>query len=187
MEQTDLLRLVVTVLERLHVPYLVTGSIATIYYGEPRFTNDIDIVLRLPLARVAEFCRAFPPTEFCLDEQSIRDAVATHGQFNLIHPTAGLKVDFMVPADSPFERSRFGRTRRAQPAPDFHAVFAAPEDVIIKKLEYYAAGGSEKHLRDITGVLKVSGSLVDRDYVARWAAQLGLIPVWQAVLSRLGQ
>jgi hypothetical protein len=186
MDQADLLRMVVTVLERLGVPYLVTGSTATIYYGEPRFTNDIDIVVQLPAARIGDFCRLFPSVEFYLDEESVRDAVASCGQFNLIHPGSGLKVDFIIPPDTAFERSRFGRVVRARPGPDFEATFAAPEDVIVKKLEYYAAGGSEKHLRDITGILKTSGDRVDRDYVARWAAQLGVSQVWEAVLARLG-
>ncbi len=187
MDQPELLRFVTAVLERLRVPYLVTGSMATIFYGEPRFTNDIDIVVRLPAARAAEFCRAFPPADFYLDEQSVREAIATHGQFNLIHAGGGLKVDFMVPPDTAFERSRFGRAVRARPGPDFEATFAAPEDVIIKKLEYYAAGGSEKHLRDIAGVLKISADRVDREYISRWAAQLGLTDVWDAVLARIAQ
>jgi hypothetical protein len=187
MDQVDLLRTVVDALERLRVRYLVTGSTATIYYGEPRFTNDIDIVVQLPAARVAEFCRLFPSAQFYLDEASVRDAVAACGQFNLIHPQSGLKVDFIIPPDTAFERSRFSRRVRARPGPDFEASFAAPEDVIVKKLEYYAAGGSEKHLRDITGILKTSGDRVDRDYVARWAAQLGVAHVWEAVLARLGK
>ena len=53
MEQGELLRRVVDTLERLHLTYLVTGSIATILYGEPRFTNDIDVVVQLPLDRAA--------------------------------------------------------------------------------------------------------------------------------------
>jgi hypothetical protein len=185
MDQSDLLRRVVEVLQSLGAPYLITGSVATIYYGEPRLTNDIDVVVQIRAAHVPSFCRAFPAPEFYLDEQTVRDAVTSCSQFNLIHPTSGLKVDFMVPPDTPFERSRFGRVIRVHPAPDLDAAFAAPEDVIIKKLEYYLAGGSEKHLRDIAGVLKISGERVDREYVARWAAQLGLTEVWQAVLGRL--
>lgn len=185
MDQSELLRFVVAVLERMHVPYLVTGSTATIYYGEPRFTNDIDIVVKLPANRVTEFCHAFPAADFYLDEESVRNAVAASGQFNLIHAAGGLKVDFMVPPETPFERSRFARGVRVHPTQDCEAMFAAPEDVIIKKLEYYAAGGSEKHLRDITGVLRISGERVDRSYIARWAAQLALTPVWEAVLARL--
>jgi len=40
----DLLQKIAGLLEQLHVPYLVTGSIAAMAYGEPRLTNDIDIV-----------------------------------------------------------------------------------------------------------------------------------------------
>jgi hypothetical protein len=67
------------------------------------------------------------------------------------------------------------------------AFVASPEDVIIGKMLYYREGGSEKHLRDITGILKVSGDQVDRAYVARWAAELGVTEIWQAVLRRLGE
>ena len=165
MDQAELLRIVVTVLERLKVPYLVTGSVATIFYGEPRFTNDIDIVVQLPAGRIGDFCRSFSLPEFCLDDESVRQAVSSHGQFNLIHPASGLKADFIVPEDSPFERSRFGRPVRTRPSPEYEATFAAPEDVIIKKLEYYAAGGSEKHLRDIAGILRIGRERVDRGYI----------------------
>jgi hypothetical protein len=156
-----------------------------VYYGEPRLTNDIDVVVQLPPARIGDFWHEFPSPELYLDEQSVRDAAASHGQCNLIHPASGLEVDFMIPADSPFERSRFDRAVRARPGPDSEATFAAPEEVIIKKLEYYAAGGSEKHLRDIAGVLKISLERVNRGYVARWAAQLGVAEVWKALLARL--
>jgi hypothetical protein len=57
---------------------------------------------------------------------------------------------------SHFDQSRLQRVRRIHPAPSYEASFAAPEDVIIKKMEYYSKGGSEKHLRDITGMLLTS-------------------------------
>jgi hypothetical protein len=48
MEHSDLQRHVVTVLEQLGVRYFITGSTATIFFGEPRFTNDLDVVADLP-------------------------------------------------------------------------------------------------------------------------------------------
>jgi hypothetical protein len=60
---------------------------------------------------------------------------------------------------------------------------AAPEDVILGKLLYYREGGSEKHIRDITGIVKVSGQYLDRDYLARSAAQLGVADMWEAILN----
>jgi len=184
MEPSDLLRYCAAVLERLNVPYFVTGSIATIYYGEPRFTNDIDVVAALPIGKAPDFRKAFPAPEFYVSEEAIRQAIQQHGQFNILRPATGLKVDVMIPEDTPFNRSRFARVTRVRPSADFEASFAAAEDVIIKKLEYYREGGSEKHLRDITGVLKISGSRIDRNYIGDWASRLGLESIWNAVQSR---
>ena len=185
MEPSDLLSYLVLALERLRLPYFVTGSMATVFFGEPRFTHDIDVVVSLPAARIAEFCQAFPPPEFYVSQEAVREAIERRTQFNIIHPTSGLKVDVILPPDSPFNRSRFARAVRVQPAPDCDASFSSPEDVILKKMEYYRKGGSEKHLRDITGVLKISGDRIDHAYVAEWAARLGLEEVWKAILARV--
>ena len=183
MEQDELLRRVVGALERLRVPYLVTGSIATIFYGEPRFTNDIDVVVRLDAGAVDELVAEFPEGEFYVSREAAHGAVRRSGQFNLIHPTSGLKVDLIVAAMDPFDHSRFGRGRRVRPAPDYEATFASPEDVILKKLQFYRQGGSEKHLRDCAGVLRITSS-VDRDYVSRWANELGVADLWLLVRER---
>jgi hypothetical protein len=187
MEQDELLRRVVEALERLHLSYLVTGSMATILYGEPRFTNDIDVVVQLGQDQVEALVGEFSPAEFYFDAEQMRSAISRQRQFNIIHPGSGLKVDVMIPAMDEFDRSRFARGRRVRPAQDYEADFAAPEDVILKKLQYYTEGGSEKHLRDIAGVLRISSGDVDRDYVARWAERLGVLEAWEAVLEAGGE
>ena len=181
MEQSDLLRYVTTTLERLGLRYFVTGSVATIFFGEPRFTNDIDIVADLPLDRIRDLCAAFPAEEFYLDEEAVRRAVTKQRQFNILLPASGLKVDVMVPTDDAFNRSRFARVRRLKPAADYDAAFASPEDVILKKLEYYREGGSEKHLRDIGGILRISGDQIDFAYIDDWSARRGLSEIWEKV------
>jgi hypothetical protein len=186
MEQSELLRYVTRLLEQLGLRYFVTGSVATIFFGEPRFTNDIDIVVDLPPSRIADFCQAFPIADFYISEESVRRAVTRKKQFNVIHPASGLKVDVMVPSEDAFNRSRFARIRRVRPAPDYDAVFASPEDVILKKLEYYREGGSDKHLRDIAGILKISGAQIDLAYIAEWASRLGLMEVWDKVRTAAG-
>ncbi len=184
MEQSELLRRIVEVLEELGLPYLVTGSTATIFYGEPRFTADIDVVVQLPAKRIPDLVRAFAGDEFYLDEESVRRAVAKRRQFNIIHPASGLKIELMIPGNGPFDRSRFTRGRRVRPSEDYEAVFASPEDVILKKLESYREGGSEKHLRDIASVIKISGETLDFGYLERWAQELELREVWAIVLER---
>ena len=185
MEQSELLRFVVSVLERLDLRYFVTGATVTIFYGEPRFTNDIDIVVDLPEGAVPAFCRQFPEEDFYVSQEAARDAVRRCSQFNIIQPSSGLKVDVIVPAPSEFNRARFARARRVQAGDGWDASFSSPEDAILKKMEFFREGGSDKHLRDITGVLKTSGSEIDRAYIDRWATTLGLTGIWQAILDRL--
>jgi hypothetical protein len=187
MEQSELLHFVVDALERIGLRYFVTGSMATIFFGEPRFTNDIDIVVDLPADKIAQICAAFPSPDFYLSEDTVRRAVSRRGQFNIIHPTSGLKVDMMIPADSPFNRSRFARAKKIRPAPDFDATFSSAEDVILKKMEAYREGGSEKHLRDIAGVLKISGVHLDYGYLEDWADRLGTARVLTKILRRAGK
>jgi hypothetical protein len=178
--------LAVGVLERIGLPYLITGSLATVFYGEPRFTNDIDIVVDLPAARIAELCAAFPSPEFYVSPEAAQRAVAQKSQFNVIHPASGLKLDLIVPANTAFNRGRLARARSVRPAPDYVASFASPEDVILMKLDFHRRGGSDKHLRDIAGVLRISGEQLDREYLDSWAQRMGLEETWQGVLKRVG-
>jgi hypothetical protein len=185
MEQSDLLCHVCKILEGLELPYLVTGSQATIAFGEPRFTNDIDVVVALTPERLDSFIKCFPDDEFYLSRAAASDAIARRSMFNIIHPSSGLKIDVIIPGTTAYEQSRFDRSRKVQIAPDFAAIFASPEDVIIKKLQFYKIGNSDRHLRDIAGVLKVSGDVIDRDYVSTYAAQFGVSDIWQRVLNEL--
>src|SRR5262245_33639324 len=134
MQPDDLLRHAAELLDRLGLTYLVTGSTATITYGEPRFTNDIDIVLDLPADRVDEFCAGFPPPDFYLSREAVADAVRTGFQFNVLHPSSGLKIDFVLLSGSSFDISRRSRGRRLPVLADRAVPFASPEDVILKKL-----------------------------------------------------
>ena len=185
MELYDLLAHVVQTFERLRIPYLVTGSVASMAYGEPRLTNDIDVVTGIQEVDISDVVAAFPAPEFYLSDEAIRDAIRRDGQFNIIHPGSGLKVDVMVRRDTPFDRSRFARARVLRPAESYEAACASAEDVISKKLEYFREGGSEKHLRDITGMLKVTGDEIDRTYIAEWADRLGLREIWDMINRRV--
>ncbi len=177
----DLLRSVIDILERLELRYFVTGSVAAIYYGEPRFTNDIDVVVDLPPERIPELLDSFPSGEYYLSEEALRHAVKQQGRCNVIHMASGLKIDLVIAADTLFNRSRFERARRVRPADDLEARFASAEDVILKKMDFFREGGSEKHLRDITGILMISGDQLDQDYIESWADQMGLETIWRTI------
>lgn len=183
MEPLELLLRLSRTLDLLGLPYLVTGSMATITYGEPRFTNDIDVVIALQPNDVDRFCDQFAAPEFYLSIDAVRTAVESRRQFNIIHPTSGLKIDVFVPRDDDFERSRLSRGMRLSLAADIEVVFASAEDVILRKMQYFKSGGSEKHLRDIASMLKIQSRRIDREYISKWAETLGVSDVWQQIVA----
>ena len=185
MEQTDLLRHLIRILERLDIPYMVVGSMASAAYGEPRMTQDIDVVVDLNRQHVRPLCDAFSSEDYYVSEQAAMDAARGRGQFNIIHPASGNKIDLMAVPAGAWGRSEMSRRQRTLILPDLEGYCARPEDVVLGKMEYFREGGSEKHLRDIAGILRVSGDAVDREYVVRWAGQMGLSDVWDDVLRRL--
>ncbi len=185
MEQHELLGYLVRCLEKLNIPYFITGAVACIAYGEPRFTNDIDIVADVKDEHIARLKECFPEQEYYLDSDVIRQAIISRHQFNIIHPASGLKIDVMISKRDAFDKSRFNRIKRMRPLEDTEANFASPEDVIIKKMEYYKEGSSDKHIRDILGMLKISGDMIDPKYISLWAKKLNLEDIWDAIQERL--
>ncbi|HMO13602.1 MAG TPA: hypothetical protein PKD64_19310 [Pirellulaceae bacterium] len=183
MEPEDLLRAVVDGCGKLGIPYFVTGSTATIAYGEPRFTNDIDVVISLNSDQAVAFCKEFNSPEYYLSESAVLSAIKLCSQFNLIHPGSGLKVDFMVAADSPFNRSRMSRAREIPVLENKSVRFASPEDAILMKLKYFQEGQSDKHIRDIRSVLKIQGDRIDYAYLNEWASQLAVTTEWKFVME----
>jgi hypothetical protein len=186
-DQPELLKFTIRALERLSIPYAIVGSFASGVWGESRFTQDIDILVELKPNDVPLLCAAFPDAEFYVSQSAANEAVVRHDQFNVINPMSGNKIDFMIAGKSPWVRAQIERRKRIAFFPDQEGAVAAAEDVILGKLVFYHEGGSDKHLRDITGILKFSGDLVDRDYVSRFAAQLGVADIWQSMLTKIQQ
>lgn len=184
MDQADLLRHLVDALESLGIPYMIGGAQAAMYYGEPRLTRDIDVVAEIDAAQVPGLLERFPAGEFYLSEDSVREAIQERGQFNIIHPASGLKIDVILPKRTPYDLVQFSRRERHALVEGRDAYFARPEDVILYKMLYFREGGSDRHVRDILGILRVSGHEIDMSYIADWAARLGLAEVWGSIVMR---
>ncbi|HEY1687048.1 MAG TPA: hypothetical protein VGG19_19975, partial [Tepidisphaeraceae bacterium] len=182
---TDLLVLVLERLEHLKITYMVVGSIASSAYGEPRFTRDIDIVIDATTEQLEQLCQSFPDDSFYVSLDAARQALINRSQFNLIHPDSGNKIDFLFCSTDAWGSEQIQRRRSARLLPGKQGMAAAPEDIILSKMLYYREGGSEKHLRDITGMFKMTGDAIDREYISDWAAKLDLMDIWQAVRKRL--
>jgi hypothetical protein len=185
----NLLRLTVESLGRLQIPYAVVGSFASGVWGEPRMTRDIDVVLRLDPQGIEKFCSIYSDDQFYLSRVAIEEAVSLHRPFNVIHLDSGNKVDFIVIGDGVdnggWNDLQLSRRIEIELAEGITGYVAAPEDVILGKLIYFKDGGSDKHLRDIAGILKISDEMVDRDYITKHARQLQVLDIWQTILEEL--
>lgn len=185
MEQYELLDYLVAALEKTGVRYFVAGSMASIFYGEPRYTNDIDVVADMRNEHVTELIDHFPADDFYVSEDAAREAIRLGGQFNIIHSSSGLKIDVIIRRKNDFDDSQFERARLVSTSGKLQANFSSPEDVIIMKMKYYKEGESEKHLRDITGMLKISGESIDRQYIENWTKKFGLTDIWNSIQKKL--
>ena len=184
MGQSELLAYLCSHLEKLGLRYLITGSQATIAFGEPRFTNDIDVVVKLDATSLDTFCDGFPAEEFYLNRETAHQAVVECGMFNIIHPRSGLKIDVIIPQSVPYDELRMSRGVRIALPDGSLATFTSPEDIVVKKMEWHSLGGGERHLRDIQGILRVRGDELDREYISHHAENLGLQSVWREILSK---
>jgi hypothetical protein len=175
---------VVDALDRHSIPYAITGSHASSVFGETRFTNDIDVVIQLSSQELLKkFLGEFPEESYYVSDVGARHAVSHGGQFNIIHQDSAQKVDLIIPEKINWPDQLARRTKVAT-AQDREIWFVSPEDLILKKMDFYREGGSEKHLRDIAGTLRISGEKIDRAYVSQWAEKLGLSNIWKVILDR---
>jgi len=147
-------------LESQDLTYALAGSIAAMSYGEPRATLDIDVVLALDTSKLDTVQRLFPSPEFYLSAEAAREAVRGTTRFNVIHPGSGMKVHFFVAGDA-VERSQLQRRLRRTILPDIEAWCSRPEELIVKKLSYHQQGASDKGLRDIASMLRISPEKID--------------------------
>jgi hypothetical protein len=169
-------------LNLIQCPYMITGAAASIIYGEPRLTNDLDLVLDLKKADIHKFVQAFPLEEFyCPPEEVIIIEIGRplRGHFNLIHHETGFRADvYLSGKDNLHHRSLANRNSVHV---DDQVVWVAPvEYVILRKLEYYREGRSDKHLRDIAGILEVSDALVNAVWLEKQISERQLQGEWQA-------
>jgi hypothetical protein len=184
MPQADLFLIFSEPLDSAGIQYMVSGSVACIVYGEPRLTNDIDIVAYLDSHHAGAIAQAFPATAFyCPPEEVIiiESRRKRRGHFNLIHHETGHKADMYLAGDDPLHVWGFSKRRRVDIAENRSLWVAPPEYVILRKLEYFKEGGSEKHKLDIRGILEVSGEMLDKTVLDQWIRRLEMTREWTEV------
>ncbi len=171
----DFLRTLLMITKRLEdagFDYMVTGSVALMFYGTPRMTRDVDIVVALEAADVDRFVVLFADAGYLSDE-AVRDAVRRRSMFNLIFHETMIKVDFVVRKDSEFRRAELSRRQRLSVAGETgEAWVVSVEDLVLSKLVWAKDSRSEQQQRDIENLVR--GRDLDRAWLDRWSGDLGV-------------
>jgi hypothetical protein len=163
MEEPNLFQIFINHLNKLEIRYMVTGAVAAIVYGEPRLTHDIDLVIELNTEGIKKIVESFSPKEFyCPPEENIKLEMkrSSRGHFNIIHFETGFKADCYLMGQD--ELHHWGMLHRKEFIVEGEPIWVAPpEYVILRKLEYYQEGKSQKHLMDIANMLRISSPQID--------------------------
>ncbi len=176
MTLSDLVARLTASLDSAGIPYMLTGSLASSFHGEPRSTRDVDVVIDPSADGLEKLLGSFPADAYYVDADAARSALAERGEFNVVEQATGWKVDFVIRKEREFARAEFGRRTQVE-LPGGPAFVATAEDMMIAKLEWAQAGESERQLRDVASILAVSGDRLDHEYLDRWVGVLGLEPL----------
>jgi predicted nucleotidyltransferase len=181
----DVFERVLSALEKAGIPFMLTGSFASSFYGAPRATQDIDLVIDPTAEQIREFVALLPRDEFYADKRAAVEAVRHEGQFNVIDLRTGWKVDLIIRKSRPFSLEEFGRRARGT-VEGVELPIATAEDVIISKMEWARMGESARQMEDAARMLRIRSMDVDREYVERWVRELDLAITWAAVQRAAG-
>lgn len=183
MSQQELLKKVNQVLNQAGIQYMITGSVVSSLQGEPRSTNDIDMVISIQKSAAKRLVEAFPPPDFYLDEDNILDAIKRQSMFNLIDLNTGDKVDFWMLTNEPFDQSRFLR-KISEEFMGLKILISTPEDTILAKLKWAKlSGGSEKQFTDALRVYEIQYGELDINYLEQWAKKLNIESLWRRLVD----
>lgn len=182
--EEDALASVVGTLDRLAIPFMLTGSVASSYHGHPRATHDADLVIHPTAEQLDALVEALAAASFYVDPERARDALREETQFNAIETRYACKIDLIIRRDRPFSLAEFARRIAVDLSFGKAVPIVTPEDAILSKLEWARrSGDSEKQLADAAGVVDLNPS-IDRAYIERWADDLGVSDLWLRIGCR---
>lgn len=186
MAPEELIIKIVNILNDLKIPYAITGGFAIVVWGRPRYTADVDIIVEMaeknikPLAsRLLEIDK-----NVYVDEDTMREALQYKSEFNFIEPDMGLKVDFFVKDNTPYNKLKIKRAI-AKDIFGQEILFVSPEDLILSKMSWAKDSESQKQFEDIRTVLRNKKIKLDLKYIRGWAVKQETIEIFERLLKEI--
>ena len=182
MSVAEVFRKITSALDQAGIGYMLTGSFASAYYGAPRATQDIDMVISATPGQLRAFVQLLPAAEYYVDLDAALEALSRRSLFNMIDLATGWKIDFIIRKSRAFSEEEF--RRRRQVALQEVALFvASAEDILISKLEWAKVAQSNRQIEDAAGILRIQSDSLDRAYLKKWVRELGLEAEWKSATA----
>jgi hypothetical protein len=163
-----------SIFESLEIPYYVTGGVAAIAYGEPRTTQDLDVVLSIQVESVGRLASTLESAGFYVP--GVDDIIS--GRMKTLQVTnmnSIARADLVIATEGEFEEIKFSRRQQYQLPDGTEVYLSSPEDLILNKLRWGKQADSQKQWRDVLGVLKVQAENLDFTYLIGWANRLDVL------------
>ncbi len=170
--QTEFLEKLIGLIESAGIPYAVCGSLSSGLHGQPRATNDADIIIEPTKDQLNNLLKSLE-IGYYVSKEAAFEAMNEHSMFNVIDNELGWKADLIFRRNNPYQLSKFNRRIRAK-LMGIDLWILSPEDVILSKLEWAKDSGSDMQFRDVFGVVKLQWSNLDWAYLKHWAKELGV-------------
>ena len=186
MNPDELLINISEILQDLKIPYAITGGFAVTIWGKPRYTADIDVIVEMADRNIKPLAKKLLAIDknVYADEDMIREALMYHGEFNFIHSDTGLKVDFFVQDNKPYNKVKM---ERAVLRKMFHRTipFVSPEDLILSKLMWSKESESQKQAEDIKSVLRNPNMALDMKHLKNWAQKHDTLDMLEELIEQV--
>jgi hypothetical protein len=170
--QKEFLQKLIKALDASKIPYMLSGSMCSSFHGQPRATNDADIVIDPTKEQLLHFVTSLGPDYYVSQEVALQ-SLKNSSMFNIIDIQAGWKADFIIRKKRDYSEQEFSRRKDAN-VMGMNLYIVSPEDSILSKLEWSKGRESQAQFNDAMGVLMVQWDRLDFDYLKDWAKKLNI-------------
>ncbi len=187
----DFMKMILSALDRAGIDYLIGGAVAAWAWGEPRSTQDLDMVIQLSTEKINILSKELERVEIYLPPEIIFEnihEIRADLPLNAIHGASGYKAEmFLVREADEFRKLAFQRRVKVDFGPELGEVFIhTPEDLIVYKMLYYSLSQQTKHIRDIGAIVSSMKDRLDFEYIQKWAGRKNLTAIWNAIQKDMG-
>ncbi|MFC1668283.1 hypothetical protein ACFL1T_02715 [Chlamydiota bacterium] len=159
--------------KKTEIEYMISGSLGSSLHGEPRATNDVDLIIAPTLSQLNTFLSLISDNDYYVNNDTALEAFQNKLMFNIIDKKTGWKADIIIRKNRPFSIKEFER-RMHGTIFGIETFVVSPEDAILSKLEWAKKSNSTIQYKDALGILTIKENSIDKMYLKEWAHKLSL-------------